>query len=186
MRRNLLFLAISTMMLFSCSAIKDAITVPVNTTLSLDVPLSVVVTKSATLNDKAGTINSFSTEKELKVANNVDMASYINKIKEVNVTAAKVAISPLVGTDEITTLNVEVTGVTGPVFSITGITATANNPFSPVITPAIQAQLDLVEKVLIKDRAVILKISGTTTVAVGTTLTAKLSMDTKFICTPLN
>lgn len=185
MRKNLLFLAISALMLFSCSAIKEAITVPVNTTLSVDVPLSVVVTKSGSLTDKAGVVNSFTTDKVLKVADNVDMTSYINKIKSVDITKTTITITPLAGTDEILTLDVAVSGVSGPVFSKTGITASANS-FSPTMTAAIQAQLDKVETVLKDTRQITITVSGTTNLPVGTTLNAKLTFNAEFICMPLN
>lgn len=185
MRKNLLFLAVSALMLFSCSAIKEAITVPVNTTLSVDVPLTVVVSKSGSLTDKAGTVNNFSTDKLLKVADNIDMTSYINKIKSVDLTKVTITLTPLTGSDEILTLDVAVTGVTGPVFSKTGITASANS-FSPVITSSIQSQLDKVETVLKDTRQITLTVSGTTNLPVGTTLNAKLAFDAEFTCMPLN
>ena len=89
------------------------------------------------------------------------------------------------GTQEISTLDVSVAGVSGPVFSLTGITATVNNPITPVITPAIQAQLDLVEAKLIADKKITITVKGTTNAA-PLTLIAKLAFDTKFTYQPLN
>lgn len=172
-------------MLFSCNAIKEAITVPINTTLSVDVPLPVTGTKSGSLNYKAGTVNYFTANKVLQVADNVDMNAYINKIKSVDLTKVAINIVTLTDPDEILTLDVSVSGATGPVFSQTNITATANNPFSPVITSAIQAQLDQVEAKIIADRQLTITVSGTTNVAAGRVLTAKLAFDAKFVCMPL-
>ena len=186
MRKFLLFLSITALMLFSCNAIKEAITVPINTTLSVDVPLSVTATKSASLNYKAGTVNYFTANKVLQVADNVDMNAYVNKIKSVDLTKVSISITPLTDPDEVLTLDVSVSGVTGPVFSKTNITATANNPFTVPITPAIQAQLDLVAAKLIADRQLTITLSGTTNVAAGRVLSAKLAFDAKFVCMPLN
>ncbi len=185
MKKPLLFLSITTLLLFSCNAIKDAITVPITTTLKVDVPLSVSATKSLNLNNKAGTVYNFSADKVLEIADNVDINAYINKIKSVNLTGVTITIVTLNGTEEVLTLDVSVSGVTGPVFSMTNITATTNNPFSPVITSAIQSQLDLVEAKVIADRKLTITVSGTTNAA-PLTLTAKLSFDAKFVCMPLN
>ena len=184
MKNNLLLLTISTLILCSCSEIKDAITVPITTTLSVDVPLTVSITKSGSLNDKAGTVYNFSAEKILEVASNVDMTSYINKIKSVDLRSVSISIAPLSGSEEVLTLNVFVTGITGSVFSKTNITATTNNPFFPVITPAIQTQMNLVEAKIITDRKITITVSGTTNTA-PLNLTAKLAFDAKFICAPL-
>jgi hypothetical protein len=53
MKKSILLICILSLMLFSCDKIKEAITVPVNTTLKVDVPISVAVTKSLNLNDKS-------------------------------------------------------------------------------------------------------------------------------------
>ena len=185
MKHTLLFLSISMLVLASCSKIKEAITVPVTTTLNVDVPISVSAVKSLNLNDKAGTIYTFSSDKVLEVAANVDMSSYINKIKSVDITGATITIQGLTGTSEILTLDLSVSGVSGPVFSKTNITASSNNPFSPDITPTVQAQLNLVEAKLVADRKITITVSGTANAA-PLTLTAKLAFNTKFICMPLN
>lgn len=185
MKKNLLFLSITILLLFSCNSIKEAITVSVPTTLKVDVPLSVSVTKSLDLNNKAGTVYNFTADKVLEVADNVDINDYINKIKSVDLTGVTITIVTLNGTEEVLTLDVSVSGVSGPVFSTTNITATTNNPFSPVITSAIQAQLNLVEAKLVADRKLTITVSGTTNAA-PLTLTAKLAFDAKFVCMPLN
>lgn len=173
-------------MLFSCSAIKDAITVPVNTSLQVDIPISVSVTKSGQLTDKAGTTTySFSAEKVLQVSENMDMTSYINKIKSVDLKAVSIAIGGLKGSEEVLTLDVAVSGISGPIFSQSNITATNNNPFSPSVTGALQTQLDLLEPKVVADRKLTITISGTTNAA-PLTLTAKLSFDARFVCAPLN
>lgn len=185
MKNKLLFLSIATLVFFSCSSIKEAITVPITTTLSVDVPITVSTTKSVNLNNKAGTTYTFTADKVLEVAANVDITPHINKIKSVDLRGVTVTILTLTGTQEVLTLDISVAGVTGPVFSKTNITATNNNPFSPVITPAIQSQLDLVEAKLVADRKLTITVSGTTNAA-PLTLTAKLAFDTKFTCMPLN
>ncbi len=185
MKKELMLLVVAVLMLSSCSKIKEAITVPINTTLKVDVPISVSVTKSAGLNDKAGTVYSFTADKILLVAENVDMTSYINKIKSVDLTGVSIAIATLNGTEEVLTLDLFVSGISGPVFSKTNITATNNNPFTPVITPAIQAQLDQVQARVVADRQLTFTVSGTTNAA-PLTLTAKLAFNAKFTCMPLN
>lgn len=185
MKLKLLFLSITILLLSSCDSIKEAITVPITTTLKVDVPLNVSVTKSLNLNNKAGAVYNFTADKVLEISANVDMSNYINKIKSVDLKGVTISIVTLNGTEEVLTLDVSVSGVSGPVFSKTNITATTNNPFSPVITPAIQAQLDLVETKLVADRKLTITVSGTTNTA-PLTLTAKLAFDAKFTCMPLN
>jgi hypothetical protein len=185
MKNKFFILAANVLVLFSCSAIKEAITVPVNTSLSVDVPLSVNVTKSAGLSDKAGTIYSFSAEKVLQVADNVDVKSYINKLKSVDLKGVTVNIVTLNGTEEVLTLDVSVSGINGPIFSKTNITATNNNPFSPVIAATVQTQINLVAAKILADRQLTITVSGTTNAA-PLSLTAKLAFDARFICMPLN
>ncbi|MCE1199385.1 MAG: hypothetical protein LWW85_10490 [Marinilabiliales bacterium] len=180
---KLLWLFMS-VLLFSCSAIKEAITVPVNTTLKVDMPFTVSVTKSASL-DKAGTTYSFTSTKVLQVSDNTDMTAYINKIKAVDLRAVTVTMQGLTGTQQVLTLDISVSGVNGPVFSIANISSTSNNPFSPTITSTVQSQLDLVAAKLVSDRQLTLTISGTTNDA-PMSLTAQLAFDTKFTCMPLN
>ena len=185
MSKTSLLFGIILLILSSCSAIKDAITVPVTTNLQVDVPITVASVKSANLNDKAVTFYSFTATKVLQVADNVDMTSYINKIKSVDLRGVTVTIATLTGSDQVLTLDLAVTGITGPVFSIANIGATLNNPFSPTISAAVQSQFNLVEAKLVSDRALTITITGTTNNA-PLTLTAKLAFDAKFTCAPLN
>ena len=185
MKNKLLFLTAAILTLFSCSAIKEAITVPVNTSLSVDVPVSVNVTKSAGLTNKAVTFYSFTAEKVLQVADNVDVKSYINKLKSVDLKGVTVTIVTLNGTEEVLTLDVSVSGISGPIFSKTNITATNNNPFSPVIAATVQSQINLVAAKILADRQLTITVSGTTNAA-PLSLTAKLAFDARFICMPLN
>jgi|GEM_PF-1182799 len=185
MKKTHLLFGLLLLTLASCSAIKDAITVPVTTSLQVDVPISVVVTKSANLNDKAGTIYNFTATKVLQVADNVDMTSYINKIKSVDLRGVSVTIATLTGTDQVLTLDLSVSGITGTLFSVTNIGATLNNPFTPTITTDVQAQLNQVEAKIVSDRALTITITGTTNNA-PLSLTAKLAFDAKFTCAPLD
>jgi hypothetical protein len=185
MRKHLIVLGIALLMLFSCEAIKESITVPVNTSLTVNVPFTVSVTKNAGLSGKAATTYNFSASRVLEVGENVDMKAYINKIKSVDLKGVTVTIATLTGTEEVLTLDVAVSGVTGPVFSKNNITATGNNPFSPVITQAIQSQLDLVESKVINERKITITVSGTTNAA-PLVLNAQLAFDAKFTCMPLN
>jgi len=185
MKKSLLFSGIALLLLFSCEAIKEAITVPVNTNLTVNVPFSVNVTKSAGTDNKAATTYNFSASKVLEVGDNVDMKAYINKLKSVDLKGITVTIATLNGTEEVLTLDVAVSGVSGSLFSKTNITATGNNPFSPVITQAMQSQLDLVETKVIAERKITITVSGTTNAA-PLSLNAQLAFDAKFICMPLN
>jgi hypothetical protein len=185
MKKTLLFSAIAMLLLFSCEAIKEAITVPVNTTLTVNVPFSVTVTKSANTSDKAGTIYNFSASRVLDVGENGDMKAYINKIKSVDLKGVAITIATLTGSEEVLTLDVSVSGVPGSLFSKNNITATQNNPFIPEITPAIQSQLDIVETKVINERKITITVSGTTNAA-PLNLNAQLAFDAKFKCMPLN
>lgn len=111
MSKTSLLFGIILLILSSCSAIKDAITVPVTTNLQVDVPITVASVKSANLNDKAVTFYSFTATKVLQVADNVDMTSYINKIKSVDLRGVTVTIATLTGSDQVLTLDLAVTGI---------------------------------------------------------------------------
>jgi len=143
-----------------CDKIKDAATIKVPTNLKTDIHVDVTAVGMKSFDLIALNSGSFSTSKELALAANDSIASYLDRFKAIDINAVTVSIPSLGSEQKINTLVLNVTGV-GDIFTQTNITSSLNNPFNPVYTTA--GILDEVAKKLTDERKITLTVSGTTT-----------------------
>jgi hypothetical protein len=147
-------------LLGSCSLIKDAATVTIDTNLLVDVPVALTTVKSAQL-DAQATSYPFSANATLDMAENDDVSDYLKKIKSIDINSVTVTITGLQAEQVIESLTLTVTGV-GEVFTQTNITS-ENNTFSPEISSDI---IGKVEAKLESDKKITMTVSGLVNVPV--------------------
>jgi hypothetical protein len=145
--------------LFSgCDKIKDATTVPIDTSLKADIPVVVVAPVKKSV-DQAGEVSAinFTKSQDLTLASNADIEPYLSKIKSIDLKSLVITITGLSAGQTINSIALDVTGV-GNVFTQTNITS-ANGTFTPVISASI---LDAVATKLTSDKKIPLTLSGNT------------------------
>lgn len=158
-----------------CSKIKDATTLSVSTHLQTSIPVTVTAVgmKSFEIVAVGNAIN-FTKSQDLTLANNVDLAPYIEKIKAINLNSLIVTISGLSPDQTISSVTLNVAGV-GDIFTQTNITS-INNSFTPTIASGI---LDQVAAKLTTDRKITLTVSGSASGVMS--FTVGLNIDTSVV-----
>jgi hypothetical protein len=158
-----------------CSKIKDATTISLSTQLQTSIPVTVTAVGMKSY-DIIAVDNSitFTKSQDLTLANNVDLAPYIEKIKSINLNSLIVTISGLSADQTISSVTLNVAGV-GDIFTQTNITSTANS-FSPTIASGI---LDKVAAKLSTDRKITLTVSGSASGVMS--FTVGLNIDTSVV-----
>jgi len=140
-----------------CNKIKDATTISLKTQLQTSIPVSITAIGMKSYDIIAvGNAITFTKSQDLTLANNVDLAPYLEKIKTINLNSLIVTISGLATNQTINSVTLNVAGV-GDIFTQTNITSTNNNPFTPTIVSGI---LDQVAAKLTTDRKITLTVSG--------------------------
>jgi hypothetical protein len=139
-----------------CNKIKDATTVPIETSLKADIPVVVTATGKKSV-DQTGSVNAivFTKTQDLSLSGNADIQPYLSKIKSIDLNSLVVTITGLSAGQTINSVALDVTGV-GNIFTQTNISMT-NNTFTPVITAATLAN---VAAKLTSDKKITLTVSG--------------------------
>jgi type IV pilus biogenesis protein CpaD/CtpE len=175
MKTKMILLAALIAIFSGCDKIKDATTVPIETSLKADIPVVVTATgKKST--DQTGTVNAiiFTKTQDLSLSSNADIQPYLSKIKSVDLNALVVTITGLSAGQTINSVALDVTGV-GNIFTQTNISMT-NNTFTPVITAATLAN---VAAKLTSDKKITLTVSGNASGPM--TFTVSLNFDATII-----
>jgi len=162
--------------LSGCDKLKDATTVPIDTSLKADIPV-VVTAPTKKLFDQAEEVTAitFTKTQDLTLASNEDIEPYLSKIKSIDLKSLVVTVTGLSAGQTINSVALDVAGV-GNVFTQTNISMT-NNTFTPVISATI---LDNVATKLTSDKKITLTVSGnasgpmtfTVSLNLGVTVTA--------------
>ena len=177
MKIKLLSLIVVVFLFTSCSKIKDATTLTINTKLEqslvIDQTSWLAAMKSADL-VSVGTPVNFSKTQDLTLAANIDLAAYTSRIKQINLNSVMVTVTGIPAGQTINSVKLNITGV-GDVINQTNITST-NNTFSPVITTAM---FDAIEAKLTADRKITLTVSGSATASM--LITVGISIDSSVI-----
>lgn len=161
MKTKIFFVILMAAVLTSCDNIKDLFTTDVETTLELSVPVSVTTSGTGmALKSADGTAAyAFTKTGTLSLDDNDDVADYIDKVKEVNVSAIDASVLGLSAGQTIQTMTVSVNSV-GTILTLTNITS------SSIITPNIsETLLDQIGTQLENDLAITVTVTGTTNVA---------------------
>jgi len=157
MKNRSLYFLILLVAISGCNKIKDATTLTINTQLKTNIPVVVsgVGMKSA---DLLASVNSiaFNKSQDLVLGDNVDLASYTARIKQMDLTSVVVTVTGLSTDQTINSVTLNVSGV-GDVVTQTNITST-NNSFTPVVTTAM---LNAISAKLTADRKITITVSGT-------------------------
>ncbi len=174
MKFRLLYFATLVISIAGCDKIKDAATISINTQLKADIPVLVTaaMVKSSDLITPGAPII-FNKTQELKIEDNVDLAPYLAKIKEIDLTSLVVTVSGLTTGQTINSVSVDITGI-GTLFTQTNITMT-NNTFTPVIQ---SGMLDMISAKLLAEKKITITVSGSASgplsIVVGLNMNAKV------------
>lgn len=163
-----------------CSKIKDATTLSVSTHLQTSIPVTVTAIGMKSYDIIAvGNAITFTKSQDLTLANNVDLAPYLEKIKAINLNSLIVTVSGLSVDQTISSVTLNVAGV-GDIFTQTNITS-INNSFNPTIASGI---LDQVAVKLATDRKITLTVSGSASGIMS--FTVGLNIDTSVVVYTIN
>lgn len=156
MKKFTLLLLILPVFLFSCDKIDDANTVEVDTTLAMNIP--VTVDAVAAIVEKSTEADfPFSASKTYSLSENEDINDYLSKLKSIDITTFAILFSELQVGEEIKTVDISVTGA-GVLASFVNVTILDNSP-----TPTINAaNLVAAATILNSTKSITVVVSGTT------------------------
>ncbi len=178
MKTKLTLLLAAILLLPGCDWLKKQIDLTIPTDLTLDIPVTVVGTKSLDLTAEIAALN-FSQSKDLDLADNNDIANYVDQIKAVELKSVVITVNGLLSGQTITTMSLDVTGV-GTLCTQTNITSSSNS-FTPAVD---QSKLDQAAKKLESDKKITCTVSGT--VSGPMVFAVHLSFDASIVATPLD
>ena len=147
-----LFLA-AVLLLTGCDLFKDAATITIPTDLTVDVPVVAIEKKSADLVSDVNAID-FSGSATLSLADNPDIADYLEKIREVTLEKVVITVNEL-GSATVNTITASVANV-GTLGTQTNVTST-NNSFTPTVD---QSVYDAAEARLLDDKQITVTVTG--------------------------
>jgi len=128
-----LFLA-AIVLLTGCDLFKNAAEITIDTNLTADIPVIVAPEKSSDFISEANAVN-FSGTATLSLANNPDIADYLEKIREIDLKSVVITVNGLSSGQTINTVTVAVTG-SGELGTQTNITS-ASNSFTPEVNATV-------------------------------------------------
>ena len=178
MKTKLSLLLAILVLLPGCDWFKNATEVTIPTSLTLDIPVVMMVKKATTADPKVA-IYDFSASGDLALADNEDVAPYLEKIRKINLNSLVVTVNGLGATQTINTISLAVDGV-GTISTQTGITA-ANNSFTPVIDGTL---LTAAETKFKTDRKITVTVTGNTNQA--TSFSVNLDFDAEIVAGALD
>lgn len=158
MKTKILSLILIAMIFTSCDTVKDWLSTDVDTRLELSVPVNITATGMA-LKSADATLATypFSKTGTLSLNENDDVADYIDKIKEVNISGVDATVLGLSSGQVIQTLTVSVNGV-GTILTLTNVSSTSGK----IIPNVPQATLDQIGSKLETDLSLTITVAGTT------------------------
>ncbi len=149
-----LFVVIPVLM-FSCSLIEDANTIDFSTSVTVEVPISVLEPIAA--NVKSVASYSFSETAVLSLSSEPDLVDYLNKIKSIEIEDLDITFYGLASEQEIESITLSVTGV-GDIATISNVTSS-----NPVQSPVVDdSKLEQVAAKLKSNKSITLTLYGTT------------------------
>ncbi len=166
-----LVLAICT--IYSCDKIKELATVSINTKLETQFPVVVSPTGFNSDLTKSSGI-SFNEVSEIKIADNIDLEPYLNKIKTINLSNLEIVVNGLQTNQIIHSITLEINdfGVIATVANITQF----NNSYKPAISSLL---IDKVAETLLKEKKITVKVYGS--VSSPLVVTVDIKMDAKVV-----
>lgn len=151
----LLFLLV---FILSCDKIDDANTVDFDTSISMEIPISVIDPNAMALKSIAD--YSFSQSSTASLVQNYEIADYLDKIKSIEVENLEIIFYGLEPGTEIKTISLSVQGV-GVIATITNITS-SNTVHSPAVD---NSKLKQIASQLTNNWMITATVSGTTNFA---------------------
>ncbi len=159
MKRISFLLVVASLFLLSCDKIEEANTVDFDTTLSMDIPVS-VESPVAMIEKSTAEDFPFSESKTYSLSENEDINDYLSKIKSIDISDFAIVFSGLGEGEEIKMVDISVTGA-GILASFQNVTNATTSP-TPTINSANVAQA---ATILNSTKAIEVIVSGTTNTA---------------------